>query len=109
MTKHERDANERDLMHLKIKRLQDRNKQLIAFIRKCKFEYIPSDLPDYAYAENLIQSNLEILLKECGSGRFIAWYKEREDIIANGESEEQVKANLFHMYEHVMDYENSLQ
>ena len=42
---------------------------------------------------------------ECKSGRFVAYYEHRTDIIANGENEIEVKKNLKEMYKAVIQYE----
>ncbi len=42
---------------------------------------------------------------ECKSGRFVAYYEHRTDIIANGENEREVKKNLKEMYEAIISYE----
>ena len=42
---------------------------------------------------------------ECKSGRFIAYYEHRTDIIANGENEKDAKKNLKKLYEAVMKHE----
>ena len=42
---------------------------------------------------------------ECKSGRFVAYYEHRTDIIANGNNERDVKKNLKEMYEAVVQYE----
>jgi uncharacterized protein YcnI len=42
---------------------------------------------------------------ECKSGRFMAFYDHRSDIIADGDNEVEAKKNLKKMYEIVMAYE----
>lgn len=42
---------------------------------------------------------------ECKSGRYIAFYEHRTDIIANGENEKDAKKNLKKMYETVKKHE----
>lgn len=42
---------------------------------------------------------------ECKSGRFIAFYEHRTDIIANGENEKDVRKNLKTMYDTVIKFE----
>jgi hypothetical protein len=42
---------------------------------------------------------------ECKSGRFLAFYEHRTDIIANGENERDAKKNLRKMYEAIKKYE----
>jgi predicted RNase H-like HicB family nuclease len=42
---------------------------------------------------------------ECKSGRFIAFYEHRTDIIANGENEADAKKNLKKMYEIIVKHE----
>jgi hypothetical protein len=45
------------------------------------------------------------LIVECKSGRFMAFYDHRSDIIAEGDNEVEAKRNLKKMYEVVMAYE----
>jgi hypothetical protein len=42
---------------------------------------------------------------ECKSGRYMAFYDHRTDIIADGDNEVEAKKNLKKMYEIVMAYE----
>lgn len=42
---------------------------------------------------------------ECESGRFLAYYDTRSDIIASGESEREAKANLKKLYQIVLKHE----
>lgn len=42
---------------------------------------------------------------ECKSGRYIAFYEHRTDIIANGENEKDAKKNLKKMYSIVIKHE----
>ena len=42
---------------------------------------------------------------KCESGRYLAYYEHREDIIANGDTESEAKQNLKMMYETVRQYE----
>jgi hypothetical protein len=44
---------------------------------------------------------------ECKSGRFLAFYDHRTDIIANGDNEVAAKKNLKVLYKLVMDYEKA--
>ena len=44
-------------------------------------------------------------LVKCESGRWIAFYEHRTDIIANGENEKDAKANLKKMYAIVKKHE----
>ena len=44
---------------------------------------------------------------KCESGRFIAFYEHRTDIIANGDNEVEAKKNLRIMYEIVKKHENA--
>lgn len=41
------------------------------------------------------------------SGRYIAYYEHRTDIIANGENERDAKKNLKKLYDAVMEYEKN--
>ena len=43
---------------------------------------------------------------ECKSGRYIAFYEHRTDIIANGENEVDAKKNLKKMYEAIKKHED---
>lgn len=45
------------------------------------------------------------ILVECKSGRFLAYYEHRSDIMASGENEKDAKKNLKKMYKTVMDFE----
>jgi predicted RNase H-like HicB family nuclease len=45
------------------------------------------------------------IVVECKSGRYLAYYEHRTDIIANGENEAEVKKNLKEMYEAILKYE----
>jgi len=45
------------------------------------------------------------IVVECKSGRFIAYYEHRTDIVANALNEKQVKKNLKEMYTSVIKYE----
>jgi predicted RNase H-like HicB family nuclease len=44
---------------------------------------------------------------KCQSGRYIAYYEHRTDIIANGDNEKDAKKNLKKMYKIVRDHEES--
>lgn len=45
------------------------------------------------------------IVVKCESGRYIAFYEHRTDIIANGENEKDAKKNLKKMYKIVIDHE----
>ena len=45
------------------------------------------------------------VIVECKSGRFLAYYEHRDDIMASGENEPDAKKNLKKMYKAVMGYE----
>jgi len=45
------------------------------------------------------------ILVECKSGRYLAYYEHRSDIMASGENESDAKKNLKKMYKAVMKYE----
>jgi hypothetical protein len=45
-------------------------------------------------------------LIKCESGRFIAFYEHRTDIVANGDNEVEAKKNLRTMYKIVTEHEN---
>lgn len=53
--------------------------------------------------------NIPGVIVECKSGRYLAWYEHRTDIIANGENEVDVKKNLKIMYDVVMKHEKEEQ
>ena len=42
---------------------------------------------------------------ECKSGRYIAYYEHRTDIVANGDNEKDARKNLKKMYKIVIDFE----
>ncbi len=44
---------------------------------------------------------------KCESGRYVAYYEHRTDIIAHGQTELEVRKNLKTMYEVVKNYEAS--
>lgn len=46
------------------------------------------------------------VIVECKSGRYLAFYEHRTDIIANGESEMEAKKNLKRMYAAVKRHED---
>lgn len=48
---------------------------------------------------------MEMILKQCESGRWLGWPKDREDIMASGETKDECTANLNEMYAVVMEYE----
>jgi predicted RNase H-like HicB family nuclease len=45
------------------------------------------------------------ILVKCESGRFLAYYEHRSDIMASGENEKDAKKNLKKMYKAVMEFE----
>jgi len=45
------------------------------------------------------------VIVECKSGRFLAYYEHRDDIMASGENEPDAKKNLEKMFKTVMAYE----
>ena len=45
------------------------------------------------------------ILVECLSGRYLAYYDHRSDIMASGENEKDAKKNLKKMYKAVMEFE----
>lgn len=45
------------------------------------------------------------VLVQCESGRFLAYYDHRTDIMASGENEKDAKKNLKEMYKAVINYE----
>lgn len=47
------------------------------------------------------------ILVKCKSGRYIAYYEHRTDIIANGENEKDAKDNLRKMYKIVLEAEEA--
>ena len=57
------------------------------FLRKKKYQEIPG------------------IIVECKSGRFLAYYDHRTDIIANGSNEVEAKKNLKELYANSMEYE----
>lgn len=58
-------------------------------------------------AKKKIAAQVPGILVECKSGRFIAYYEHRTDIIAHGENEKDAKKNLKKMYETVRKHEES--
>ena len=48
---------------------------------------------------------MEMVLKQCESGGWIGWPKDREDIIASGDTKEECAYNLKEMYVTVIEYE----
>lgn len=50
--------------------------------------------------------NIPGIMIECKSGRYLAFYDHRTDIVANGSSEKEAKNNLKEMYADVMQYED---
>jgi len=44
---------------------------------------------------------------ECKSGRYLAYYLYRPDIIANGETKQESEDNLKSLYKSVIDFEKS--
>ena len=53
------------------------------------------------------KQNKEIpgIIIQCKSGRFVAYYDHRTDIIANGNNEVEAKENLKELYQLAMEYE----
>ncbi|MGC4037036.1 MAG: hypothetical protein QM764_13845 [Chitinophagaceae bacterium] len=45
------------------------------------------------------------ILVKCESGRYLAYYDHRTDIMASGENEKDAKKNLKKMYKSVMEFE----
>ena len=45
------------------------------------------------------------ILVKCESGRYLAYYDHRSDIMASGENEKDAKKNLKKMYKAVMEFE----
>lgn len=45
------------------------------------------------------------VIVECKSGRFLAYYEHRDDVMASGENERDAKKNLKSMFNAVMAYE----
>jgi predicted RNase H-like HicB family nuclease len=43
---------------------------------------------------------------QCESGRYLAYYEHRTDIVANGENEKDAKKNLKKMYEIIKKHED---
>lgn len=48
---------------------------------------------------------MKIKLVKCESGGYIAYYEERDDIIANGENKKECIANLKKQFASVKEYE----
>lgn len=46
-----------------------------------------------------------IVFLECKSGRWLAYYQKRKDIIANGDTKKEAEDNLKSLYKSAMDYE----
>lgn len=44
---------------------------------------------------------------ECKSGRYLAFYEHRIDIVANGDNEREAKKMLKEMYKAVLEYEKN--
>lgn len=53
------------------------------------------------------KAELPGILVKCESGRYIAFYEHRTDIIANGENEKDAKDNLREMYNIVIAAEDA--
>lgn len=51
---------------------------------------------------------MEMVFKQCESGSWLAWPEDREDIMANGETKDEVAENLKQMYAVVTEYEAGL-
>ncbi len=47
----------------------------------------------------------KIIIVKCKSGRFLAYYEHRDDIISSGDNERDAKNNLKIMYNDVMHFE----
>lgn len=67
-------------------------------------------------AQNLLMNRFSKRSKEvpgilvhCKSGRYLAYYEHRTDIIANGNSDKEAMSNLKVMYAEVMAFENDLE
>jgi predicted RNase H-like HicB family nuclease len=48
---------------------------------------------------------MEIVVKQCESARWLAWPKDREDIVASGETKDDAVFNIKEMYTTVIEYE----
>ena len=59
----------------------------------------------FAVSINLKKKLFPGIMVECKSGRFLAYYEHRDDIMASGENEPDAKKNLKKMYKTVMGYE----
>jgi len=46
-----------------------------------------------------------MVIEQCASGRWFGWPKDREDVIASGETREEVIQNLKELYIAVIEYE----
>lgn len=62
-------------------------------------------MPLYKAIKNKKATTIPGMIVQCKSGRFVAFYDHRSDIIANGSNEREAKKNLKEMYEAVMKYE----
>lgn len=69
-------------------------------------------LPKKKIVEMLIECNriIDAMPKiiyttKCESGRYLAYYEHRDDILANGDTEIEAKDNLVTLYASVVDYE----
>lgn len=45
-----------------------------------------------------------IVFQECKSGRWLAWYQNRSDIIANGDTKQEAEDNLKTLYKSVVPF-----
>lgn len=50
----------------------------------------------------------KIILIPCQAGGYLAYYEKREDILANGETPNEVIENLKGLYDTVMEYEKNV-
>lgn len=48
---------------------------------------------------------MEMIVQQCESGRWIGWPKDRDDIIASGDTSEECYANVKECYQAVIEYE----
>lgn len=52
------------------------------------------------------KKNVPGILVKCESGRYLAYYEHRTDIIANGENEKDAMRNLKEMYQTIIQVED---
>lgn len=50
---------------------------------------------------------MEMIIQQCESGTWVGWPKDRDDIIASGETKEELISNLKEMYITVIEYESA--